>query len=445
MAKLIVSNQRTEEMVGDLQILSPEYREYLGNQAQRMTWSLQEGDVLVLPVQPSERFLDYVTGLLNIDRETVEVVVPPTGSYGAGLLSRDRLLNEEFLQELQRIVTAHGIREIFPFHFDTTIASMAKLLGLDTLTPGFGFLDQGGGKLLNSKAAFRALAAGCGVSVPEGRVCASQDEAEEYVWGHLLSRGLPAILKQDYHVAGFGNEVVSPVPGVEPVGALRTVVAADREELSKYFAERWYWLTDAGRSPVVVERYFTDSLPLCSEFHLTGRGVELAGHGAMRMEPVLNGHIWPAPAAGLTGFNGFLGEAHALCSAIHAMGYRGTVSVDAIVTPGRRILINEFNCRVSGSTHAYHIGERIVGPMFPDERVLVEQRRCTFPPSILERLTDSGLAYDPVSRTGVLVTVEDNSASDGYGEYCIAAESTEHAERLERALAGLLAQTGRAA
>ncbi|GGZ16209.1 hypothetical protein GCM10010387_05900 [Streptomyces inusitatus] len=444
MAKLIISNQRTEEMVGDLQILSPEYREYLGNQAQRMAWSMQEGDVIVLPVLPSEEFLEYVTGLLCIDREKITVIAPPAGRHGAGVLCRDRLLNEELLRRLERLVASHGIREIFPFHFDSTIAAMTRRLGLDSMTPGFRFLDQGGGRLLNSKAAFRALAAGAQVAVPEGKVCATRAEAQEFIWRELLSRGRPAILKQDFHVAGFGNEIVSPVPGVEPVGALRTVVTAGPEDLAEYLAERWDWLTDGDRSPVVVERYFADSLPLCAEFHLTDRGVGLTGHGAMRMEPVLNGHVWPAPASGLPGFDSFLHEAHRLCASIHTMGYRGIVSVDAIATPARTVLINEFNCRVSGSTHAYHLGERVVGTDFPDRRVLVEQRRRTFPDAVFERLADSGLAYDPVSRTGVLVTVEDGNASGGYGEYCVVAENTEQADRMEQDLAGLFARSGSA-
>ncbi|WP_044473378.1 hypothetical protein, partial [Streptomyces turgidiscabies] len=65
---------------------------------------------------------------------------------------------------------------------------------------------------------------------------------------------------------------------------------------------------------------------MCVEFHLTGQGIELAGHGAMRMQPVLNGHVWPAPAAWLPAFDPFLREAHELCTAVHAMGYRGIVS-----------------------------------------------------------------------------------------------------------------------
>jgi hypothetical protein len=127
------------------------------------------------------------------------------------------------------------------------------------------------------------------------------------------------------------------------------------------------------------------------------------------------------------------------------MGYRGVVSVDAIMTPDQDILINEFNCRVSGSTHAYHIGERIVGGDFLSDRVLVEQRRCSFPPTAaaIEALEASGLAYDRATRAGVLITVEDNSEMGGFGEYCIVAKDTDHAERMELALRDLFAPYSR--
>lgn len=443
MAKLIISNQRTEEMVGNLEILSPRYRQYVGNQAQRMAWSLQEGDVLVLPVAPDEYFLDYVTGLLRIDRAAIEVVVPDSGKYGDGVLSQDRLMNPEFLGRLERAVRNSDLCEVFPFHFDSTVAALSRKLGLEDVTPGFSFLEMGGGKLLNSKATFHALAGGTGVAVPQAKVCSLKEQAADFMWEELLSRGRPAIVKRDFHVAGFGNEVISPVPGVEPVGALRTVVAADREALTAYLDERWNWLTDADRSPVIVERYFADSLPLCAEFSVGEEGIQLAGHGAMRMAPVLNGHVWPAPVAELPGFADFLEEAERLCVAIHAVGYRGVVTVDAVLTPDSGILINEFNCRVSGSTHAYHIGERIVGGDFLTDRVIVEQRRSTFPATetAVKALTEAGLEYDRTTRTGVLLTVADNSESGGFGEYCVVAEDAAHAERLEAALTTLFART----
>ncbi|MFI0507501.1 peptide ligase PGM1-related protein [Streptomyces albogriseolus] len=440
MPTLIISNQRTEEMVGDLELLDPEYRLYVGNQAQRMAWCLQGGDVLVLPMAVSEEFLSYVTAALGIARDSVEVLVPPPGRLGEGVLSQDRLTDEGFLAALRDAVQTHGVDRVLPFHFDSSVAELTRTLGLDKATPGFGFLDQGGGRLLNSKATFRALAGGTGAPVPPGGVFSSQEEAATYLWERLLSRGRPAILKQDFHVAGFGNEIVSPTPGIDPLGAQRALVTAGRADLDTYVTERWPWLTDGGRNRVVIEQYIPQSAPIYAEVRIEEHGVEFTGHGEMRMKPVLNGLIVPAPSAELPAFPGFLDAVQELCRPIHAMGYRGIVSIDAIVTPDRDILINEFNCRTGGSTHIHRIGERVVGDDYFEERVLVELRRCTFPPfaTAVKALTEHGLAYDPATRTGVLITVDDTGPSGGFGEYCVVARDAEHVRELEQAVADVL-------
>ncbi|MFB7496376.1 peptide ligase PGM1-related protein [Streptomyces sp. NPDC056161] len=441
MATLIISNQRTEEMVGDLELLDPEYRLYVGNQARRMAWCLREGDVLVLPVPVHEEYLRYVTAVLGIPRDSVRVLVPPTGRLGEGVLSQDRLTDEGFIESLRAAVQAHGVDDVLPFHFDSSLAELTRTLGLDKVTPGFGFLDQGGGRLLNSKSTFRALAGGTGAPVPPGGVFSAQQEAEAFLWERLLSQGQPAILKQDFHVAGFGNEIVSPYAGIDPLGAQRAVVAGSRADLGSYLTERWSWLTDGGRNQVVIEQYVPESAPIYAEVRIEEHGVEFTGHGEMRMKPVLNGLIVPAPSAELPAFPGFLEAVRRLCGPIHAMGYRGIVSIDAIVTPDRNILINEFNCRTGGSTHIHRIGERVVGDDYFEQRVLVELRRCTFPPfaATVQALAGHGLAYDPESRTGVLITVDDNSAAGGFGEYCVVARDAAHARELERAVAELLA------
>ncbi|NUR00268.1 MAG: hypothetical protein HOY79_28190 [Streptomyces sp.] len=440
MPTLIVSNQRTEEMVGDLELLDPEYRLYVGNQAQRMAWCLQDGDVLVLPMAVSEEFLRYVTAALGIARDSVEVLVPPPGRFGEGVLSQDRLTDEGFLTALRQAVQTRGVDRVLPFHFDSSVAELTRTLGLDKATPGFGFLDQGGGRLLNSKATFRALAGGTGAPVPPGGVFSAQQEAAAYLWDRLLSQGQPAILKQDFHVAGFGNEIVSPTPGVDPLGAQRAVVTASRADLDSYLTERWPWLTDGGRNRVVIEQYVPQSAPIYAEVRIEEHGVEFTGHGEMRMKPVLNGLIVPAPSAELPAFPGFLDAVRRLCRPIHAMGYRGIVSIDAIVTPDRNILINEFNCRTGGSTHIHRIGERVVGDDYFAERVLVELRRCTFPPfpTAVQALTERGLAYDLATRTGVLITVDDDSPSGGFGEYCVIARDAGQARELEQAVADVL-------
>ncbi|MQL61919.1 hypothetical protein F6Q10_04600 [Streptomyces vinaceus] len=436
MTTLIISNQRTEDMVGDLGILDNEYRLYTGNQAQRMAWCLREGDVLVLPMAMKEEFLHYVASHLRFSPHSVKVLTPPPGRMGDGILSRDRLLEGDFLAELREVVRLDGVDRVLPFHFESTVAALARELGVDVTTPGFGLLDQGGGRLLNSKSTFRALAGGAGIPVPDGIVCSAVQEAAEFLWEHLLSQGHSGILKRDLHVAGYGNEIISTRADFEPVGAQRAVVIPDRETLDKYLTERWPWLTDNERNLVVIERYFTGSNPICIEFNISEHGVEMVGHGEMRV----NGHVWPAPSARNYAFPDLLEMAQRLCESVRVMGYRGVVSVDAIVVPDGRILVNEINCRVSGSTHIYQVRDRVIGPEYRNQRVLVELRRCSFPSfsRTLDALTASGLAYDPQTRTGVLLTVDDGSSSGGYGEYCVIAENATRAQQLEQEFSSLL-------
>ena len=77
-------------------------------------------------------------------------------------------------------------------------------------------------------------------------------------------------------MGGFGNEVLSPVDGVRPTGALRVVVLSDRRAVEEYLSERWEWLTDGRRNRLIVERYFPDSVPLYVEFLLSDSGVDLS-------------------------------------------------------------------------------------------------------------------------------------------------------------------------
>lgn len=437
MATLIVSNQRTEEMVGDLTALAPEYRKYIANQAHRMVWSARQGDVIVLPSAPDRAFLDYAGEQLGFE---LTVVVPPPGRLGYDVLSRERLADPEFVASLKELVEARGIDDVLPFHFDSAVVALTHELGLESRTPGFGFVDQGGGTLINSKATFRAFAGGTGIAVPEGGVTGDLGVAEEVIWSYL-AQGKSVIVKQDFHVAGFGNEIIAPVEGVRPIGAHKTEVVTDRAALAAYLAERWPWYTEQGKRPVVIEHYIPDSAPIYAEVLVTDEGVQFVGHGEMRMMPVINGLIVPAPSAGLAEFPRFLEQAETLCRPLHAMGYRGTVSIDAIVTPDEHILINEFNGRVGGSSHIHHIGERLVGGDYFTDRVLIELRRCTFPPfkETVERLADLGLAYDPTTRRGVLITVDDDSPNGGFGEYLVVAESLPAAERIEQEFADAFA------
>ncbi|MEU9170257.1 peptide ligase PGM1-related protein [Streptomyces sp. NPDC048420] len=433
MPKLIVSNQRTDEMIGDLGTLPPEYRRYVAGQAQRMIWLADPGDVFVLPVELDEEFLSYVARLKGIDRASWTVVVPPVGRLGEDVLSRDRLEDPEFVDRLRIAVREHDVRTVLPFHFDRVSVRLARTLGLDAHTPGFPFAAQSGTALLNSKAAFRALAVGHGIPVPYGTVTDDRSEAEEFLW-QALDDGQPVIVKQDFHVGGIGNEIVSPVPGIRPIGATGTELITDRAALTDHLDRRWAHYTGPHRGRVVLEHYTPESPAIYSELLVTDDAVRLVGHGEMRMKPVINGLIVPAPSQRLAAFASFLDDSRRLSETLHRIGYRGSLSVDAIVTPDERILVNEINGRVVGSAHIHRIGEELVGEDYARERVLIEKRRVAFPDfrTTLDKLVGAGLAYDPARRTGVVVTVHDNGRTGGFGGSCLIAEDETAVRRLEQ-------------
>ncbi|MEU6466782.1 peptide ligase PGM1-related protein [Streptomyces sp. NPDC046976] len=432
MPKLIVSNQRTDEMIGDLATLTPDYRRYVAGQAQRMIWLAEPGDVLVLPVEPDPEFLRYVAQMKGIDPSEWTVVVPPVGSLGTDVLSRDRLLDEKFVSRLRKSVANRGVRTILPFHFDGVSVKLGRALGLDRDTAGFAFAAQGGTTLLNSKATFRALAVGHGVGIPYGTVTDNCEDAEEFL-REAWDAGQPCIVKQDFHVGGIGNEIISPVPGVRPIGAVGTEVITESAELAAHLQSRWPQYSGNGRSRVVIEHYTPEAPAIYAELLIADDGVHLVGHGEMRMKPVINGLIVPAPSQRLADFATFLSDSRRLCDTLRTMGYRGSISVDAFVTPEEKILINEVNGRVVGSAHIHRIGKDLLGDGCPADRVVIERRRAFFPDfrTTLDKLSAASLAYDRTTRTGVVVTVHDNGRTGGHGGYCLIATDAAAARAVE--------------
>ena len=317
---------------------------------------------------------------------------------------------------------------------------LIRRLGLDKSTPGFGFVEQGGNELLNSKVMFRMVAAGTQLPVPDGIVTDSAEEAIDFLW-ELLGSGRSAIVKQNGGTAGAGNEIISPAVGVNAIGALHHEVFTDRASLTDHVAKRWSWYTHGLRHRAVFEEYLTDSLPIWGEVAIGDDGVRTYGYGKIRMRPVCDGVIIPPPRpeAETEGFRAFLVHLEALARTLQGMGYRGLANIDAIITPDGRPLFNEFNGRHGGSTHLFSIGERVVGVGYLVDRFLVEQRTCAFPAFDVahRRLVEHGLAYDPLSRTGVIVPVYGSDLDGRGGEACVVGRSLAEAEEIERALQAL--------
>ncbi|TDD62702.1 hypothetical protein E1263_03015 [Kribbella antibiotica] len=412
MSRLIVSNQLTAEIEAGEHAITADYAKMLGLISHRMIWCAEPGDVVVLPTAPDADFARQVWQHLGLSPEPV-IVVPPAGERGDDLLYADRFGDPAFLDELRKLVDYHGIDQLYPFYFDELAVRLTRELGLTAATPGFGFQGQGGHQIVNSKAFFRVLAAGLGVDVPDGRVANDAAEAAEFA-GELLAAGEVVIIKQDLHGGGFGNEILSPVPDLEALGADQIHHVPDEAALATLLDNSWSRYSQQGRRRVVVEHYVQGSLPIYIEYLITDDAVQPVGSGEVRMKhtdtgSMMIGLVVPSPSASLPAFPRFLDGAAQLGEALRSIGYRGSVSIDAIVTPTGDILFNEINGRVGGSTHVHLLSERIIGPDYLQTRTLVIRSWAQWDslPETLAAIAANGLAWDPESRTGVLITGDD--------------------------------------
>ncbi|MDN0193983.1 peptide ligase PGM1-related protein [Streptomyces sp. S.PNR 29] len=433
MVRLLVANDFIEDLAG----VADARLKKNGWWAQRLVWFARDDDVLVMTSMPEDDYLDYVTAMTGTRRSTLRVVVPPSGRLGTSVLTADRLMNHDFLADLRAALAGRTIDQVLSLHPDEAVAALARSLDASGALSGYGFIDQGGGQLANSKAAFRAVAAGVGAPVPAGGVCATRREAEELISG-LLDDG-PVILKQDLRVGGRGNEIISAVEGVTPVGAQRSVVLADRPALHTYLAERWDWLTSRGRSRFVAERYFPGSQAVFAEFSITDDAVDCAGQGEMVSAPMAKAEIIPPPGLKPEMTSDLLDGGRRLAEALRAMGYRGLLSADAIITQQGQVLFTEYNGRITGSTHIYEIiGRHIVGADYAEARVLLEIDGWEVPSfrAGVRLLEDSGLAYDAASRTGVVLAMPFNP-SVGTIRYVVVAETLDIARERAQALEAL--------
>ncbi|GAA4225101.1 hypothetical protein GCM10022254_06260 [Actinomadura meridiana] len=431
-ARVLVGNDFSQDVRTD--------RGWTGWWVQRIAWFAEDGDILVLPVRPDDDFLDYVTAMTGTRKDSLSIVVPPVSETDEGTLSPARLANHDFISELEKVMVGRRITHLSALWPDPAVAALARAVGISSSMPGHGFVSQAGGVMVNSKSAFRMIAGGAGVPLPDGTVCTSPESAERAIV-ELLDGG-PVMVKHDFLSGGRGNEILTTGEPFRPIGARRVVPIDNPSDVHSYLEERWEWLTAGGAGRPVAERYVRDSSAFFVEFLISDSGVELTGDGELLSAPYAVGQIMPSQGVEPAVFDQLVEGGRRLAEALHALGYRGILGPDAIVTPTREVLFTEFNGRITGSTHIYgRIGGRAVDG-FGKDRIILER---VWPggwstPSFTDALTtlrDAGLAYDPATRTGVILT----NAFDGQNGvmYCVVAENLNTAWSADRALHPLFA------
>jgi hypothetical protein len=420
MTTLVISNC-SDENVGDLSGFSAETRYSFGWGAQRMLWYVRDGDIVVLPAQPDETFLNYVTGLTRTDPKSLTFLVPPPGDYGADIVTRDRITSPELVAALRDAARGRTVTDVVSCYADSSIARLVQDAGIGDALSGCRFVAESGVLLANSKSVFRAVAAAADLPMAPGTVVSRPHQAVAAI-DALLSAGHHAIVKVDVAAGGTGNEILSPVPGVRAQGAKAVVVLTDRAAIERYVEERWSWLTGGKDDRLVIERFLPGATTVYAEFTATDDGCRLSGMGEILMEPTAVGEIIPPQSVGRDVLDRLLVDAQRICDRFQYLGYRGNICADAIVAPDGEILFTETNGRLTGSSHLHrNLVARVVGPDHRDDRVFLERGwalTATSYPQALADLAAAGLAFDPETRTGVVLTANYVPAS-GKVTYCV--------------------------
>ncbi|TVZ90513.1 hypothetical protein FB157_111171 [Streptomyces sp. BK340] len=330
------------------------------------------------------------------------------------------LTHPDLLDQVRSVLAGHGgaeeVQEVWALWPSASVARFATALGLSEKLPGAGFFAQGGGELVNNKTVFRMLAAAAGTPVAAGTVVRDPGEAAAATQ-QLLDGAGAVVVKQAHNGAGVGNEllVADPLLATGHAGA-RHLHQLGRTDLitgvTAYWSERWTWASADGRFPVVIEEFIPDARTVYCEQHLTDTGIQPTEMGELRYTSRRLSHE-SVPLRDLTPTveKQLLEGSARLAATYQNVGYRGRLSTDAIVTPDGQVLFTEVNAQVTGSWHIYEVfAHHIVHANAAPERTVTESHvpaHWTVPDGATfhRTLTELGLAYDPATRTGVIVSM----------------------------------------
>ncbi|MEU1707593.1 hypothetical protein ABZ478_19625 [Streptomyces sp. NPDC005706] len=412
--------------------------------AQRILWFAKPHDVVILPEAADEEFLQYVTSLTGVEAGSLRLRVPPPGRFAGRVLDPHSLTDAAFARDVAGDLA--GVSEIFALWPSPYVARFSENLGLQDRLPGAAFMAQGGGELANSKACFRALAAGAGVLVPAGAVCHNATEAERAM-AHLLRQSAGVVVKQSHNGSGNGNQIVLS-RGEHDLGHagarhLHPLAPGD-VGIREYWAERWQWASAAGRFPVVLEEFVPGSISVYSEHRITNDGVTATGSGLLsyadRQLAVQSVPLRPREI-GSDAHRALLEGGARLAEVYRAVGYRGHVSADALVDRCGQVWFTEMNAQVSGSLHLYDaIAQHLVDASAAPQRTVAEYDipaswRISSVSHFLAAARQADILYDPATRLGVILSAPPTrSGEDTDGMFCIVYDSERNRDAMYRTL-----------
>ncbi|MWV31177.1 hypothetical protein [Rathayibacter iranicus] len=404
----------------------------------RFLWHASAGDIIVLPEIVDPRYVSYVEETLALPHHTLHVVEVNE------LLTDDVLLRPRMLETLKHSIDRNNVLRVQPFVQTRGTVALASALGA-VAEPGLHFAHENGVDMLNSKATFRKLAAGVGVPIAQG--CAVRSKRElctELIRLQKLDR--PLIAKHDHAGGGHGNLILSTENAVrsEFPGA-REFISLGRpvEELANLL---WSELTDSSYSTVTLEVYEEAIARFYLEYDLGDQAPRLVSTGSIRygepsaeIPPQWIGLDIPFGLGATDGTNA-VSQGQLIVSAVHALGYKGMLNVDGIVTPVGEPVFQEINARWGGGLVYDVIGRRLVGASYSRShllRSLLDTPKADF--AVLhDRLIAADVHYSHERGSGALILGTRSDLADG-SEILLITATENDMDELESAVRSALA------
>src|SRR5262245_56022849 len=267
MPRILISNIDNESMMADERALTPDFCRSSAITAGRMAWFAEAGDIVVLPRDLSPQMKVYIARTLGYEPGSVTYLTPDWGNRHPRPIRAHELLHTGLVERMARLIGDPDNWTLYPYCYERSTQQFAERLGLDGERAVRPFVKQGGAELLNDKRVFRSVAAGRGVSIAEGAVCATEWQLTECI-DQLIDVTGAVIIKQDCHSSGFGNLIVSRADIAGAPGASDVLVATDDAQIRDQARIAWARLAYLERAPLIVEAYYPVSAVLTAEFKI---------------------------------------------------------------------------------------------------------------------------------------------------------------------------------
>lgn len=442
MPKLIFANSTSRAMAARRDDVPDDAKDSYRFLANRMLWSMNEGDIAILPGRVSDAWRSYVAEVLGL--ASPPTVLSLRDYPGDGWYPGDQPGLAEVLRGLMAEGDGAEPWRLECYIHDRDIAAWERLLDLgaeDSVR-----FAQGTAELVNSKAVFRSMATACGIPVAEGRVVDRGPELIDAA-SELLARTGAVIVKQDVNAGGDGNILLTTIEGGKEAGAHFVVrlTATDRATVGaalEPFALTVVPNLPAGASPahIIIEVYHQSARELSADVTVPRTGAPtLMSYSDLRMAETWKGSIYP-PQNLTPRLHAHLGAyMQQVAIVAQQLGYYGPMNIDAIVTMSGELLFNEFNGRVGGTTGIDTIGRRLLGEDYLDHHVLTSRIDVRAPGSdvLAKVLKEQGLLFARGSGSGVVI-YNDTTEETGTVEYVVIGRGWDETSRTEERLGAVL-------